>query len=271
MSTNRDFDRIASGWLAGGPTELNDRVLEAALDEVRVTQQRRRAAVTWRTPHMSAPLRLAAAIAAALVGGGAIWYAGLNTNPSLPALTQSPVPSFTSAPTALPSAQTARPSPSVSEPTVWGWPSTIGAGPGLYSWDGDRCAGQFCGASARGAFMHNCYGSCDAAITIEVLADKPVADGWRDVTIAGHSGWYRRLVEPDPTVALFEMQGYEEWVADIDGVMVGISLDTKTGASDAALADAHAIIDSMRSGPSSLNPHGFRLVFRLTNYAWDSG
>ncbi|MEA2673857.1 MAG: hypothetical protein QOI92_1049 [Chloroflexota bacterium] len=31
MTTNSDFDRHASAWLADGPTELSDRVLDAAL------------------------------------------------------------------------------------------------------------------------------------------------------------------------------------------------------------------------------------------------
>lgn len=73
MSANRDFDRITSGWLAEGPTELNDRVLEAALDAIHLTHQRRRPAVPWRTPIMTTPMRLAAAIAIVAVVG----FAGL--------------------------------------------------------------------------------------------------------------------------------------------------------------------------------------------------
>jgi hypothetical protein len=56
MSTNRNFDRIAEAWLAEGPSELADRVLDAALDEVHLTSQRRRMAVPWRTPQMPMPL-----------------------------------------------------------------------------------------------------------------------------------------------------------------------------------------------------------------------
>ena len=41
MNTNADFDRIAQSWLQDGPTELPDRSLQAALDEVHVTSQRR--------------------------------------------------------------------------------------------------------------------------------------------------------------------------------------------------------------------------------------
>lgn len=74
MSTNRDFDRIAAAWLAQGPTELTDRVLDAALDEVHLTHQRRRSTVLWRTPLLNTPLRFAAAIVIVAIVG----FAGLN-------------------------------------------------------------------------------------------------------------------------------------------------------------------------------------------------
>ncbi len=41
MNQNADFDRIAQSWLQDGPTEMPDRSLQAALDEVHVTSQRR--------------------------------------------------------------------------------------------------------------------------------------------------------------------------------------------------------------------------------------
>jgi hypothetical protein len=107
MSTNRDFDRIAGAWLAEGPSELADRVLDAALDEVHLTHQRRHLRVPWRTPTLNTPLRLAAAIAIIAVVG----YAGLTflnprgggpgalTSPTPPP-TATPEPSPTPAPTA---------------------------------------------------------------------------------------------------------------------------------------------------------------------------
>ncbi len=55
MSTNErtpaaDFDRLASAWLADGPAELADRVLDDALREVHLTHQRRRVAALWSGP-----------------------------------------------------------------------------------------------------------------------------------------------------------------------------------------------------------------------------
>ncbi len=55
MSTDRtrsvtEFDRLADAWLADGPTELSDRVLDDALREVHLTHQRRRGAAPWSGP-----------------------------------------------------------------------------------------------------------------------------------------------------------------------------------------------------------------------------
>jgi hypothetical protein len=96
MSTNRDFDRIAGAWLAEGPSELADRVLDAALDEVHLTNQRRRIAVPWRFPPMNTPLRVVAAVAIIAVVG----YAGLtfflpgNGPGSVPSPSPSPTPTL---------------------------------------------------------------------------------------------------------------------------------------------------------------------------------
>jgi hypothetical protein len=71
--TENDFDRTARLWLQDGPSQLADRVLEAALDEIHVTRQRR---VMWparRFPSMGNAIRLAA-VAAVLV----VAVAGIN-------------------------------------------------------------------------------------------------------------------------------------------------------------------------------------------------
>ena len=41
MTTERDFDRIATAWLADGPDELSERVIDAAVDQIHLTRQRR--------------------------------------------------------------------------------------------------------------------------------------------------------------------------------------------------------------------------------------
>ena len=109
MNTNVDFDRRAAAWLADGPTELADRVLDAALREVHVTRQRRVLALPWRTRRMTNPARLAVppnlrliavATAVAVIGVGALTYfgRGLGVGSTPPPATTAPA-----APTASPS------------------------------------------------------------------------------------------------------------------------------------------------------------------------
>ena len=68
-----DFDRTARLWLQDGPSQLADRVLEAALDEIHVTRQRRVWGPARRFPSMGNAIRLAA-VAAVLV----VAVAGIN-------------------------------------------------------------------------------------------------------------------------------------------------------------------------------------------------
>jgi len=75
MSTNSNFDRIAEAWLAEGPTQLADRVLDAALDEVHLTRQRRRLPALWRFNPMPTSVRL---VAAAVIGVLAVGLLYLN-------------------------------------------------------------------------------------------------------------------------------------------------------------------------------------------------
>lgn len=151
-----------------------------------------------------------------------------------------------------------------------GWPGTVANAPGLYSWDGPdhrHCAGGSC----TYGFMHRGGG---VGISIHGLPHEqtPVLEGLGASsvgTIAGYRGLYQRSVdEPEPSVPATPGM-YEEWIVDIDGVVVRISLSAGPGFSEAALADAHAIIDSLRY--ESIGQAGFRLTFRLTNRHWDSG
>jgi hypothetical protein len=78
MSTNSDFDRVASAWLADGPVELSDRVLGAALSEVHLTRQRRATRAPWRYPTMPSLTKLAgAAVTVVALVAGTAWLLGL--------------------------------------------------------------------------------------------------------------------------------------------------------------------------------------------------
>ncbi|MEO8273685.1 MAG: hypothetical protein ABI620_06440 [Chloroflexota bacterium] len=112
MNTNSDFDRHATAWLADGPTELSDRVLDSALREVHLTRQRGRWA-PWRTPNMRFPMRfVAAAVVVAVVG-----YLGVSYLKG-PAGPGGPSPAATSAAT-VDDSPTVAPSPTI-DTSGWG-------------------------------------------------------------------------------------------------------------------------------------------------------
>jgi len=102
--TENDFDRTARLWLEDGPTVMSDRVLQAALDEVHVTRQRRAWWPGRRVFDMNSTIRLA--IGAAAVAVAAV--IGINFLPSGsgigggPAATPTPAPTPTPTPIAFP-------------------------------------------------------------------------------------------------------------------------------------------------------------------------
>jgi hypothetical protein len=135
------------------------------------------------------------------------------------------------------------------------WPDTTENQAGVYSWDG-----SYCGMSCNSGFMHNGYGSNDLEIRIVVLDEGVVSYDAAEATIvAGHDGIYRRI---SPL--------REEWIVDIEGTVIAIHLTVRSGVSETDSAEAHAIIDSMRTEAAD-NDLGFRLIFTLTTDDWDSG
>jgi hypothetical protein len=191
-------------------------------------------------------LLAAATILATLVIGGALAVGGAFRLPSLPV----PAPSTPDHVPSLPEAPSMPPGE-----VVHGWPDTNENPPGVYSWDGSRCGGSSCVMG----FMHNGYGSGDVEIRLDVVPDGTISDdGATAVTLAGHDGIYRQSI------------GREEWIVDIQGTTIAIRLTAQPGTSEADLADAHAIIGSMRYERQD-NDLGFRLVFTLTTDQWDSG
>ena len=104
MSTDRDTTRIVRSWLEEGTTVIPDRVLDAVLDQVPATHQRRAWWPARRFSTLNAYVRLgliaAAVLAVAIVGIG---FFGRSTNVGQPAPTKS------SAPSQQPSQQNSRP------------------------------------------------------------------------------------------------------------------------------------------------------------------
>ena len=102
MSTDRDVTRIVRSWLEEGRTALPDRVLDAVLDQLPATPQRRPSWPARRLLQMNMPVRIATAAAAvatiAVIGAIAFPKSGgVGASP-----TPNPTPSPTPTPIAFP-------------------------------------------------------------------------------------------------------------------------------------------------------------------------
>ena len=104
MTTERDFDRIAVAWLADGPEELSERVIDAAVDQIHLTRQRRAIRAPWRLPTMTMHARVAALVAAGVLILAGVAVVGTGGGRTGPSPTQAPTPSVAAAvPSARPS------------------------------------------------------------------------------------------------------------------------------------------------------------------------
>jgi hypothetical protein len=262
MTAHDDLDRQLSSFLRDGPDELPDASFDAVRDHIEQTRQRvivGPGRFTEMNKIVGFGLAAAAVVAAVVIGVQALGTNGTGVAPGPTATAEAPLADPTAEPTPspIPSAATPR-------EDVKGWPDTGENPAGTYSWNGTRCAGASCNLG----YMHNGYGSGDVAITIGVRSPAPIPEASFDVvTVAGHNGIYRRIGTQR-----------EEWIVDVDddvdddveGTLVAILLRAQPGTSQADLAEAHAIIDSMRTEPMDTDL-GFRIVFTLTTNDWDSG
>ena len=107
MTDQRELDRLLDAFFSEGTTELPDRVLDAALDQVDHIQQRRAMRVPRRLQTMPMPTRLAAAaVIGVLAVGGALYLirpgpAGVGTSSPTPGVSASagePTPTSTPQP-----------------------------------------------------------------------------------------------------------------------------------------------------------------------------
>jgi hypothetical protein len=135
MSTDRDTTRLVRSWLAEGVTTLPDRVLEAVLDEVPATPQRRPMWPPRRFGPTSISVRVVMAAAAlVLVAALVELVPGLQIGPSASPSGLSATPTAPSTPgpiaTAVPTAREALPAGSyhVDGPDTVPFTMSIGAG-----------------------------------------------------------------------------------------------------------------------------------------------
>jgi len=117
MTNERDFDRIARAFMADGPTQLADRVLDSSLADVHHTRQRRALLrAPWRTPVMNIYAKLAAAaVVVVAVGALGVWF----LNPGSSSAPEGGEPTQSAAPTAAPS-PSPTPEPSAVPPSGGG-------------------------------------------------------------------------------------------------------------------------------------------------------
>ncbi len=107
MTTDRELERLLGAFFVQGTNELADRVLDAALDEIDHTHQRRPLRAPWRFSAMTMPTRIAAA---AVIGVLAVGGAYLLAQPGKPAVGV-PGPSPTASASVSQAAASVRPSP----------------------------------------------------------------------------------------------------------------------------------------------------------------
>lgn len=134
---------------------------------------------------------------------------------------------------------------------VHGWPGTRANPAGLYSWD------------AQGSsWMHNPRdGRPGVEMTFSVGSTAP--SGSSRVVVDGYDATYESIGVDANGVS----RG--QWAIDVEGTTVYIVAEIPPGTSEAQLAEAHAIVESIRVEPQEDDP-GFRLVFTLPD-GWDSG
>ncbi len=169
-----------------------------------------------------------------------------------PTVLDTPSPSQTSVPT---------PTPDEAE-EVHGWPGARRNAAGVYSWA--------VGSTQR--WIHNGNPPGSGAVNIFVEGDPGrllTHRGETSVTVAGHEGSYRQFIVADGWRGLSSGPS-EEWMVDIQGTTVTITLAAEPGALEAEVAEAHEIIESIYVDPQD-NDLGFQLILTLPTNTWDSG
>ena len=147
---------------------------------------------------------------------------------------------------------------------VRGWPDTTKNRAGVYSWGELRHSD-----GVNEGWMHNAYepGSGDVEIIFEGDPGRLIPhSGQTAVTVAGCEGTYQSFNGE----VMGRRGAWEQWMVDIQGTTVTISLTAGPEASETEVAEAHEIIGSIRAQPRD-DTFGFRLLFTLTTGTWDSG
>ncbi len=222
MSTDQQITRIVRSWLDEGVTTLPDRVLDAVLDRVPATPQRRPWWQAWRSPYMNNPVRYLVAAAAVLVVA-LVGYQFLPSNTgsgstptaspsSTLAPTLEPTPTLTAIPR-LPSTDSLEPGRyrpyrdldlTVEAPAGWG---TCCEAPASIIWNNSSNADGFAALFFEDFTQVTVYGDAckwrsgatsqpeGAEAITQAFADREGNEA-RGVTVAGLPAFHVKLVVP---------------------------------------------------------------------------
>ena len=284
--TDNEFDRTARAWLADSPDRISDRALQAALDEIHATRQRRAWWPARRQSRMFTMFRIAAvagAILLAIVGFGLLSSGG-RPGPS-PTPTASPMALTMDVLGPLQPGTYVTADPFLARVTFTvppGWEGIMGgpylvdlgkaAEPGAVSFQVfDTVYADPCDFS-KGPLNPLPGPSVDDLAT--VLAGLPGLDvtAPTDITIDGYRGKQLTLTAPsDMTGCTLSPEGNlltwelplgnrigmtpgevdRVWILDVDGQRLVIVAPDKPGAlDDASKAEVQAVLDSIRITPA---------------------
>ena len=285
MSSDRDTTRIVRSWLRTNEHESADGVLDAVLDALDTTPQRRASWPARRLPEMNNIAKLALGAAAvllvALLGIRFLPPGELGLGSGGPAATPTPIPTPTATPQLLADAPldagTVMASPHDSITVTFTVPE---------GWEGfsGTCVTPVTGTSAPdgmgicfldvigGLYSDPCHPAAEADIPIgpgvddlaNALAEQTAYEATNptDVTLGGYSGKRIDLQLPADVASCGEFypwngsiyaQGpdnrWHVWILDVDGARFVIVSSYFPGTSEADLAEQQAIVDSMRIEP----------------------
>lgn len=111
-------------------------------------------------------------------------------------------------------------------------------------------------------WMHNPDGE-SIGVSITFQSSGARESGPTPVTVARYEGTYEQRPLRGDGIRT------ELWRVDFEDTTVVITVEAQPSTTASELAEAHAIIESIRSEPTE-TPAGFRLIFTLPD-GWDSG
>lgn len=236
--TGTDFDRTARAWLQDGPVVMSDRALQAALDEVHQTRQRRAIWPAWRNAPMNTTVFRFAALAAGVLVIAVLGFSilpGIGPGgPTTPApTTPAPTPTLATPPSADPSPRAV----GITFDPALPFRLLLTLPPGWSGEDGSFVVQKYGGALPNGMaiatwIVGNVYtDGCNWSGTLRDPAVGPTVDDLAnaisgledrvttapaDVTVDGYAGKELEMTIPDVDFTTCDQGEFRSWTA-LDG------------------------------------------------------